>query len=84
MSTHRTMRETLELQSARNAPMYERLKRAQAEAERENPGLRDMRHLHRIHQAEESDAMRALGWGFVFVAGVALGVCLAGWWVGYL
>ena len=80
MSTHKTMREIIELQSIRSAPMYERLKRAQLESE----GLRDMRHLHRVHQAEESSSMRALGWLFVFLAGTGLGACLAGWWVGLL
>ena len=80
MTTHRTLRETLEIQQARSAPMYERLKRAQIESD----GLRDMRHLHRVHQAEETGAMRALGWLFVFLAGTGLGACLAGWWVGLL
>lgn len=84
VSTHRTMREVIDLQSVRSAPMYDRLKRAAAEREQENPGLRDMRHLHRVHQAEETAAMRALGWGFMFLAGVGLGVCLAAWWVGAL
>jgi hypothetical protein len=78
------MREVIELQSVRSAPMYERLKRAQQEAEQENPGLRDMRNLHRVHQAEETGAMKAIGWLFVFVAGVGLGVCLAAWWAGLL
>ena len=71
---HRTLRQRSE---------WSRLKQAQRTAEHD-PGLRDLRHLLREHQTEETAAMRALGWGFVFIAGVALGVCLAAWWVGLL
>lgn len=43
-------------------------------------GLRDMRDLHRRQFQEETDGMRALGYGFTLLLGVAIGVVLFAWW----
>lgn len=87
MSTHRTTREILELQSARMAPMYERLKRAQAERdESEHRGSGDLRHYLEAANREQHDAMTMIGWilalAFLCALGGLLGWAGASWWTG--
>lgn len=73
--------------------MRERLLRYQLENERElaevrrtraqppSPGLRDMKDADwRQASADESSAMRVIGWMFVVALGIALGALTAAWW----